>query len=329
MAIKLRLEIHRITLLKQVQDRKGKTYEQCSFSELLARFDADKQKAFPLLWTRFVEYFQNEFQLNKEGDKAITAKEDSKHSFSSTKNTISGEVSGGPTNREQIIFKRKNATKSTGKVDDDDVVSSDFFIKLWFPMERISGVLMIQSYSNSNISDLVRLHFTKFVQQYGFKLATTSYFPKAFLEEKNKNSNVVSVTYVKDKLSEDSRRLINPMFAEFDNLKVKIVVTGFRKSVDEFWQGFTQSGRTLNTDIDALEFKADEDNKVVTIYKDEEGHETTMNIDKQRLRDFAYYTLPESVLQKGKNTYDFEAIRKHTDELLDKIKDEIKNPKKK
>lgn len=98
MATKQRLEIHRITLLKQVQGKRGKSHEQCSFSELLVRFDKDKQVAFPLLWTKFVEYFQNEFQLNKEGNKAITAKEKSHHTFSTTKNTISGEVSGGSTN---------------------------------------------------------------------------------------------------------------------------------------------------------------------------------------------------------------------------------------
>lgn len=329
MATKLRLEIHRITLHKQVIGEKGRSYEQRTFSELLSLFDKDKQLAFPLLWGSFIDYFQKEFLLNKDGDKAITATESSQQSFSTTKNTISGEVSGGPTNREQIIFKRKNSQNATGKVSDDDVVASNFFIKLWLPMDLTSGVLMIQSYTNSNISDLVKSHFAKFVQQYGFKLIVTSYFPKSFLEDKEKNSNVVSVTYVKDKLSEHSRRLINPMFADFEDLKVRIVVTGFRKSVNEFWKGFSSSGRTLNTDIEALDMKADEDNKVVAKYEDEDGHETTMNIDQQRLREFAYYTLPESVLKDGKNTYDFEAIKKHTDAILEKIKDEIKNQKKK
>lgn len=328
MATKLRLEIHRITLLKKVSGKKRLSYEQCSFAELMTRFDTDKKKAFPLFWTKFVEYFQSQFLLNKEGDKAITATDTSKHSFSTVNNTISGEVNGGPTNREQEIFKRKNAKTSTGVVADDDVVSSNFFIKLWLPIGLTTGVLMIQSYSNANISELVRLHLTKFVQHYGFKLITTSFFPQSFLEEKKKKSNVISVTYVKDKLSEDSRKLINPMFAEFKDLKVKIVVTGFRKSVDDFWKGFKQNGRTLNTDIEALEMKADEENNVVAKYEDEDGYTTTMNIDQQRLRDFAYYTLPESVLRKGKSTYDFEAICKHTDSILEKIKKEIKNAKK-
>lgn len=323
MATKLRLEIHRITLQKQVQGKKGVRFDNCNFDELLKRFDKDKTKAIPELWTKFVEYFQSEFRLNKDGDRAITATPDCQHTFDTNKNTINAEINGGSTNREQKIYKRKNSKKSTGNVADDDVVASNFFIKLWLPTDYCSGALMIQSYTTSNISELVKLHFAKFVQSRGFKLAFTSYFPKAFLEERNKRSNVISVTYVKDKLSKDSRKLINPLFAEFDNLRVKIVVTGFKKSVADFWDGFNKNGRVLNTDIDALELKADGDNKVLAKYEDEEGHSTTMSVDQERLRNFAYYILPEEIMLAGKNTYDFSKISKHTNSILSTLQKEI------
>lgn len=323
MATKLRLEIHRITLQKKVNGKKGVIWENCNFSELLQHFDKDKTKAFPLLWTRYVEYFQNEFQLNKDGDRAITATTECQHTFDSKKNVLNGEVNGGPTNREQRIYKRKNSKKSTGTVADDDVVTSKFFIKFWLPVDYSTGALMIQSYTNSNISELVRLHFTKFVQSKGFRLVPTSYFPRSFIEERNKRSNVVSVSYVKDKLSKDSRKLINPLFADFDNLKVKIVVTGFRKTVSEFWDVFSNNGKPLNTDIEALELKADDDNKVVAVYEDEEGHQTKTNYNQERLRNFAYYVLPEEIMIAGKNTYDFEKISKHTNSILETMQKEI------
>lgn len=324
MATKLRLEIHRITLQKKVKGKRGESWQNCNFSELLNQFDTDKTKAFPTLWVKFVEYFQNEYQLNKDGDRAITATDECKHTFDSEKNIINGEVNGGPTNREQRIYERKNSKNSKGKVEDGDVVTSNFFIKLWLPFDHQSGALMIQSYTTSNISELVRLHFTKFVQSKGFKLIPTSYYPKSFMEERNKHSNVISVSYVQDKLSKGSRKLINPLFADFEDLKVKIVVSGFKKSVNEFWDGFTKSGKTLNTDIDALDLKADDDNKVVAVYEDEEGHTTTMNIDQKRLRNFAYYVLPEEVMITGKNTYDFEKISKHTNSILTTMQKEIK-----
>jgi len=322
MATKLRLEIHRITLQKKVKGKRGEIWENCNFSEFLNQFDKDKAKAFAELWTNFVESFQSEYQLNKDGDRAITATDEGLHTFDTNKNIINGEVNGGPTNREQRIYKRKNSKKSTGKVDDDDVVTSNFFIKLWLPVDYTTGALMIQSYTNSNISELVRLYFTKFVQGKGFKLIPTSYYPKSFMDERNKHSNVISVSYVQDKLSKDSRKLINPLFADFEDLKVKIVVTGFKKSVKDFWDGFTKSGKALNTDIDALDLKADDDNKVVAIYEDEEGHTTTMNYDQQRLRNFAYYVLPEEVMIAGKNTYDFTKIAKHTNSILETIQKE-------
>lgn len=323
MVTKLRLEIHRITLQKKVKGKRGEIWDNCNYSELLNLFDKEKAKALPALWTKFVEYFQNEFQLNKDGDRAITATDECKHTFDSSKNIINGEVKGGPTNREQRIFKQKDSKKSRGKVDDDDVVTSNFFIKLWLPIDYSAGALMIQSYTTSNISELVRLHFTKFVQSKGFKLIPTSYYPKSFMEERNKHSNVISVSYVQDKLSKDSRKLINPLFADFEDLKVKIVVTGFRKSVNEFWEGFTKSGKTLNTDIDALDLKADDNNKVVALYEDDEGHTTTMNIDQKRLRNFAYYILPEEIMLASKNTYDFDKISKHTNSILLTMQKEI------
>lgn len=323
MATKLRLEIHRITLQKKIDGKSGTSFENCNFSELLKQFDKDKAKALPLLWARFVESFQNEFHINKDGDRAITATDDCKHSIDSKKNTINGEVNGGPTNREQVIYKRKDSKKSTGKVADDDVVTSRFFVKFWLPVDYTSGAMMIQSYTNSNISELLRVYFIKFVQSKGFKLEITSCYPKSFMDERNKHSDVVSVTYVKDKLSKDSRRLINPLFADFENLKVKIVITGFRKSVSDFWETFSNNGRLLNTDIDPLELKANEENMVVAKYEDEEGRCTTMNIDQNRLRNFAYYILPEEIMIDGKNTYDFEKISNHTNSILSTIQKEI------
>lgn len=324
MATKLRLEIHRITLQKRTDGKKGTSFESCKFSELLNQFDKDKSKALPFLWTRFVESFQNEFCINKDGDRAITATASCMHSFDSNKNTINGEVNGGPTNREQKIYKRKDSKRSTGKVDGDDVVASHFFVKFWLPVDYTSGVMMIQSYTNSNISELLRVNFKKFVQDKGYKIVFSSFYPKALMEQRNKYSNVVSVTYVKDKLSKDSRKLINPLFADFDNLKVKIVVTGFKKSVPDFWESFSNNGRLLNTDIEALELRADEENTVVARYEDEEGRCTTMNIDQERIRNFAYYVLPEEIMLKGKNTYDFDKISKHTNSILEKIQKEMK-----
>lgn len=323
METKLRLEIHRIVLQKRIKGKKTENWEQCNFSELLNHFNKEKTEAFPLLWSKFVEYFQNEFQANSDGDRAITATNNCRHTFDSKKNIINGEVNGGPTNREQLIFKRNNSKNSTGTVADDDVVASNFFIKLWLPADYSAGALMIQSYTNSNISELVRVHFRKFVQKYGFKLEISSFYPKAIMEERNKRSSVISVTYVKDRLSKDSRKLINPLFAEFDDLKIKIVVSGFRKPVKDFWDIFTRNGKVLNTDIDALDFKASDDNKVVAKYEDEEGHKTTMNIDHERIRNFAYYVLPKEIMLDGKNTYDFTKISSHTNSILRTMQEEI------
>ena len=176
MATKLRLEIHRNTLQRQVVKDKGTIWENCKFSELVDIFDKkDKQKALAKLWIKFVEQFDDKFSVNTDGDKAITVTAICQHTVSPLKNVINGEVYGGPTNREQSIYKQKDAKKSINKVATDDVVSSNFYIKMWLPYDYTSGVLMIQSYTTSNISELVKIHFTKFVQKCQFRLVSTSF----------------------------------------------------------------------------------------------------------------------------------------------------------
>lgn len=322
MATKLRLELHRITLQKKIEGERYPKLETRNFSEFINLFDSDRKTALSLLWTRFVEEFENKFSISLEGDKAVTASENCEHCVSTENSSIDGELYGGPTNREQSIYKQGNASKTINKVDTDDVVSSKLYIKLWLPYDYSTGVLMIQSYTTSNISDLIRDQFAKFVQKYGYKLTITSYYPKSFMEERNKRSNVVAVSYVKDKLSKGKLKLIHPLFAEFDDLKIKIEISGFKTSVSDFRKRFKNNGEPLGIDINELGLRK-EDVTVVAKYVDDEGRSTTMNIDENRVRNFAYYILPEEILQSGKNTYVFDEIKKHTDSILRNIKQEI------
>ena len=326
MSTQLRLEIHRITLQKLVYDskRKRSEYVNQNFSELLGVFGKTTKVSLPVFWGKFIDFFKNQFVTNTDGDKAITATKNSKKSFSPLKNTINGEIDGGPTNREQSIYKRKNAIKSTGKVLDDDVVASNHFVKLWLPTDYCSGVLMIQSYSNANISDLVRRYFTKFVQGYKFRLIVSPCFPKEYEEKRRQESTISSVTYIKDHLSKDKGKLLNPLFADVDNLKIKIVISGFKKPVGEFWKFFKKDSPALHTNIDQLEIKADEDIAVIAQYTDENGRGSQIGIDKNKFRDFAYIYLNDYVKTPGKNTYDFNKIIEYTDGILEDVKKDIK-----
>lgn len=326
MANPLRLEVHRITLEHKVKGKKGnrETYEKCDFKELLLKLDQDKQKAFAKFWVDLIGYFAGEYMINGAQDKAITVTANEKYSVASVNNVIDGEICGGPTNREQAVYKRKNAKTQISKVFDDDVVSSKFYVKLWMPYDYTSGVLMIQSYSNSNISDLVRDHLRKYVQKLGFRLVVSAYLPKEIQDKRSKASEVVSVTYIKDNISKAKSKLLNPIFAEYENLRIKVEISGFRKPFGEFCASFKNDGLALNTDIDALDMNKDDDDlNVIAKYKDADGRESTYNVDKQKLRDFAYIFLPEGINVEGKNVYDFEKIKKHTDSILNSIKKEI------
>lgn len=326
MSTQLRLEIHRITLQKLVYDskRRRSEYVNQNFGELLNIFGKTTKVSLPVFWGKFIDFFKNQFVTNTDGDKAITATKNSKKSFSPLKNTINGEIDGGPTNREQSIYKRKNAIKSTGKVLDDDVVTSNHFVKLWLPADYCSGVLMIQSYSNANISDLVRRYFAKFVQGFKYRLLLSPCFPKEYEEKRRHESTISSVTYIKDHLSKDKGKLLNPLFADVDNLKIKIVISGFKKPVSDFWRFFKKDTPVLHTNIDQLEIKSDEDIEVIAQYADENGRGSQIGIDKNKFRDFTYIYLNDYVKIPGKNTYDFDKITEYTDGILEDVKKDIK-----
>lgn len=325
MSTTLRLEVHRITLEKKIRDAKSgrESFQKCHFDELLNTYDKDKGNALGKFWSAFISYFAGEFLTNTDGDKAITTTKNARNSVASERNVINGEINGGPTNREQSIFKRKNAKTKTWNVSDDDVVSSDFYIKLWLPYDYESGVLMIQSYSNANVSDLVKAHFRKFVQSRDFRVVVSSYFPKSFVEKRKRDSNVISVSYVKDNLPKGKLKLLNPLFAEYENLNVRIVVSGFNTPASEFMKKFKGDGPALANDIDILEMKKDEQQNVLTTYRDVSGRTSVFKIDEERLRDFSYIYLPEDINVDGKNTYDFDKIVAHTDDILETIKEEI------
>lgn len=320
----VRLEVHRITLERKNQIKGSRSrYSKCNYENLLKIFNEDKAMALREFWAKFIDYFGNCFLTNTDGDKAITTKKELQHTIASKHNVINGEICGGPTNRKQRIFNINDSNKELATISDEDVVSSNFYIKLWLPYDYDTGVLMIQSYSNANVSDLVKDHLRKFVQKYGFKLTISAFLPEEIEKNRKKASNVVSVTYVKDNISKDKSKLINPLFSEFDNLKIKVVVSGFKTPAKSFFEKFANGGHELATDIDVLDLKKDETQNVITTYQDENGRKSTYRIDNNRLRNLAYIFLPEEIKADDKNSYDFKKITEHTDSILQQIKREI------
>lgn len=319
MATNLKLEIFRISLKKK-NASKTALY---NFKDLFDCIDKDKKTAYELFVKGFVNYFNNEFKMNKDENKGISTSNDNQYKIGFSNNVINGEVYGGPTDMEQSIYKRGDSKRKTGQLDNDDIATVPFFFKVWTPFDHNTGVLMVQSYSNETITILIKTHLTKFIQTFGYSLIITPYISKAVVKTFEERSNVYQVTYIKERLTRDKRKLLNPLFTDFDNLKIRIEVSGFKESVNNFWNKFNKDGKTLGSNLEDFDIKEKDDYEVIAHYIDEDGHKSSTSVAKKLIPNPTVF-LPDALKQQGKHYYNFAKISAHTTQILKDIQSEIK-----
>lgn len=317
MASNLKLEVFRISLKKKHTSDK----DLCCFKDLFDVINTKKEKAYKQFIQDFIKYFDGEFRLNADKNKGISSSNARSHKFNVPNNVINGEVYGGPTDMEQTIYKRNNAKQQTGTLKTDDITTLPFFYKLWTPYDYTTGVLMVQSYSNETITKLLQHHLQKFIQQYGYSLIFTPHIPREVLDRYRESASVYKVTYVKDGLTKGKRKLINPIFAEFEDLKIRIEVSGFRKSINDFWDEFN-ANLPISSNLEDFDIREKDDYTVVASYVDREGHKASTSVK----RDFEVNPtifLPDDLKKENSNLFDFDKIVTHSDELLEDIKKDM------
>lgn len=317
MASNLKLEVFRISLKKKHTSDK----DLCCFKDLFDVINTKKGKAYRQFIQDFIKYFDGEFRLNADKNKGISSSNSRNFKPDTNSNVINGEVYGGPTDMEQTIYKRNNAKQHTGLLKTDDITTLPFFFKLWTPYDHTTGVLMVQSYSNETITKLLQHHLQKFIHQYGYSLIFTPFVPKKVLDHYKGNANVYKVTYIKEGLTRGKRKLINPIFAEFEDIKIRIEISGFKKSIHDFWDEFN-SALPISSNLEDFEIKEQNDYDVVASYIDANGHRASTGVKKD-LEFNPTIFLPDDLKIGSSNLYDFEKITKHTDSILEDIKKDI------
>lgn len=320
MAHNLKLEIFRISLKKKGGSR-DKLFNFHEFFEK-AFSQTDKSEAYKAFISKFILIFNDEFKLNADNTKAISATSDLNFNFRSETNTIDGELLGGSTGIDQKLYLVKNAKKETGKITNNNVTALPFYFKLWTPLDHNTGILMVQSYSNHTVTEMIKSYITKFFQDYDFSLIISPHVPKEIRNEYVKNSSVYKVAFVKESLSKDKRKLINPLFTEFSNLQIKIEVSGFKEKVNEFWEKFTQSDKLISSNLEDFGIKENDDYRTIAYYTDDKGHKSNTSIEKQiELKPTIF--LDDKLKKKDSEHFDFLKLKDHTDYILKEIKTEI------
>lgn len=319
MAYNLKLSIYRVSLKK----KGGSKDDLLNFEEFFRVYKKESKEAnYKAFIEDYVSSFNKKFRLNKDKTKGISVNDVSKIKLRSTKNLIDGEIIGGQTGIPQSIFKQTNSIDKTGFVNSDDVKVLPYYIKLWTPIDHDTGVLMIQSYSNLTIDKLVKLHLSKIFDNYKFGLVISNHIPNKIKEEFKNDSDVYKVAFVKESLREGKRKMLNQMFTEFEDLKIRIEVSGFKKKAKDFWEEIVLDKQIISSNLEDFDIKENDDYKFIAYYKDSHGHKSHTTLEKSiDIKPTIF--LDHSLKQYKSEIFDFEKLKKHTDELLESIQEEI------
>lgn len=316
---KLKLEIFRIAI-NQRNSREGFV----DFIDLFESIDNDKDEAYKKFFSDFIALFDGKFKSDQKKTKGISTTNQNKFTIRSANNITDVEMWGGTIGSLQLIFNQDNADEEIGKIGLDEIASLPFFAKLWTPFDYNSGILMVQSYTDHTVSNLVKIIFKEFIKSYGFTLSITPFTPKAIKEEYINNSHVYEIKMINDKVSRGKRALINPLFADEQNLKITVTVSGFKHDVNDFWKNIKGFGaeKVISANLDDLDMSEEAEYNIKAYYKDGNGH--LANVGIKNVYDISpTIFLPEEIISGDTRHFDFDMIKNHTDRILELIKTEI------
>lgn len=320
MAQNLKLEIFKIAIKK----RNSKSKEFLEFKELFESIGDDKKEAYRKFIADYRGLFDGKFKSDGKGSKSISTTENNNFTPRSISNIIDGEISGGSIGSLQTIFNQDNAVEEIGRIELNQIASLPFFLKLWTPFDNNSGILMIQNYTDHTVADLIKITLKKFIAEYGFTLVISPFIPNAVKQDYIAKSHVYEMKIINDNISRSKRKLINPIFADENNLKVTVTISGFKKDVKNFWGNLKKQKKTklIGANLEDLDISEENGYEIKAYYKDENGHKANVAI--RNTFDLApTIFLPEELKSPQTHHFDYKKIKKYTDGILETIKQEI------
>lgn len=321
----LELSIYTFSL-KEKRKRKGEYFNLGEFYRRNFIFSTDENphkinqdELYKRFMTEVLKEFKNEFKLNKEKTKGISTGIYHSYGYS---NIIDGFINGGDIGSNHKIFKIKNNKKSTGSLNNDEIVALPHYFKIWSPSNSEVGILMIQNYSNSGINTLLLNFFRSFFSKYNASFNETRHIPNELKESFINRSIVKKVVFTKTKLSKNTRKAFNYAFTDEEGIKIKIEISGFNKNtpVKNFIENFQNSKKMIGVDLSNLDIIKDDDVQTTLFYEDNLGKKAHAKIE-SKFQISPTIMLPYDLYIN--NSIDYDLIKSYTNGILNKIKIEI------
>lgn len=312
----LKLNVYVVSLIDSSDRTKSVTYKD--YHESLAGPNKSKPELFDIFKDKFLDSFLNRFQLNYNSTKGIAIKQ---INSIPNKNIIDGMLVGGLTGVEQDVYRASNSSVNENTILPDQLTALPYYFKIWMPHNSDTGVIMIQSYTETGVVSLALEKIKHFFRSNNYTLASTPFVDNEYKEKFKSKSTVDKLILTKTHLSSSARGALNQLFSAFDGLKIEIKISGFNVNIDDFWNK-VDAEKPLETDLSEFEMDKKENYDVTAIYRDAEGRQSQAKLSRS-LNILPTIILNSDLKEAGKEYPNYDKIRTHTDAILNKVKIEI------
>lgn len=334
MAIALKLEIYKIRLFNR-QNGKPVTFREF-FRNKLAIYSTSTTITENDIFSKYYTDLLNTIDIsnyhgNDKRKKGFTVyKEDidgKRQSFMSGSSkdwTISGILQGGKYDRLRILGKFDD-TLVKQPIERRNIICDRFYFLLNVVLQHNEGIVMIQSYNESNISDVLRDFLVTYFSNSDVKAQIETYVPDS-LKQKYLNSSEVK------SLSFSTIWKVNPGFEEttqdeYDiQLKVEIVDKGKKKldvdSITKLFEAF--KGTRVSVSKDQYKDLDSFTQKKAKIGDGRKASTVDIDFDKDDNIKLSVPLSDFNIHPDENGIPDFESIKVYTRSLLDEIIKELR-----
>lgn len=151
--------------------------------------------------------------------------------LSSDKMFIDGILFGGKYNAERLLSKIHN-TKEKSKINRDNIVSDKYYFLLYTPLNHSEGILIIQGYSESKISDIIRKHLKEYFKYFNeWSIAIEPFIPQQFRDNFKKDAKFKKVVFSSSwDISEHDYETITGRNQHIIEVKIEIIDKNKKKT---------------------------------------------------------------------------------------------------
>lgn len=193
--------------------------------------NADRQNGAQKLLQRIVKFYDEKFQPNTNGTKAISIQTDFVGGFSTENHTAWGTFLGGPTGTKLDIYKQDNCTAKVKEVAEDEIPATMYYFLIYLPNDRNTGIIAVQSYTDSSMTFPFREHLRFIFAEMGFKPSFTKRLPSRVIKEFLRDNLLTTLEVTKGKKSKEYKVKVRE--SEFKTTKISARIANFAFKVSD------------------------------------------------------------------------------------------------